>query len=143
MKRLIILIIAAVFLIIGCGKKAPAEANMQLKEALTALTMKRYEKFIGSILPAQRKKATSLEQWPFFQHIINFKIDNEYDTVVSDNAAKIAANLFLNDSKTVYFFIRFQMKKDNGRWYVDLDETIRQHINGTCTHVFDAWELYQ
>ncbi len=135
--------IAAFMVATGCGKKAPAEANAALKESLTALSQKQPAVFVKAVLPSQQAGATALPQWPFFNAVKSFKIDNEFDIVENDGSASIMTVLYFDADQKKFSTLKFCMKKEGGTWYIDLNETIKKQTAANGGHAFEVWKFVE
>ncbi|MCY2930031.1 MAG: hypothetical protein NTV86_11160 [Planctomycetota bacterium] len=109
----------------GCSKKAPQEANDALDASLKALAKGDSAGFAGALVPAQKDKASALPEWPFFQAVKSHTIDNEFDTEVTAESAKIMATIYLDTQAKKHTNLAFSMKKVDGQWRIDLDQTIK------------------
>lgn len=125
----------------GCGGKAPAEANAALDAALKALSEGDSETFVAAVVPAQREKVATLPEWPFFQAAKSHKIDNEFDLEVTEDSAMIMTSLYFDDAQKAFSHVFFVMKSADGKWCIDLDETIKKQRERDGAHAFQAWEM--
>ena len=132
-----------VLLSVGCGKKAPAEANAALDSALKALAKGEANTFVAAVVPAQREEVASLGEWSFFQNAKSHKIDNEFDLNVTDDSASIMTTLYFDDAEKAFSTMYFVMKKADGAWCIDLDETIKKERETDGAHAFQVWTFEQ
>jgi hypothetical protein len=125
----------------GCGSKAPPEANAALDAALSALAKGDAAKFMAAVVPEQREKVAALPQWGFFQATKSHKIDNEFDLQVTENSAMILTTLYFDAEQKAHNSVYFVMKKADGKWLIDLDDTIKKQIERDGADAFQAWEI--
>ena len=125
----------------GCGGKAPAEANAALDAALKALPKGDSKTFVAAVVPAQREKVATLPEWPFFQAAKSHRIDNEFDMEVTEDSAMIMTTLYFDDAQKAFSHVYFVMRSADGKWCIDLDETIKKQRERDGADAFQAWEL--
>jgi len=125
----------------GCGAKAPAEANAALKGALDALVKDDAKAFVAAVLPAQRETLSSVPEMEFFGAVMSHKIDNEFDTGVTADSATIMVTLYFDEAKKGHSNISFVMKKADGKWYIDLADTIKKERSINSGYAFQVREF--
>ena len=124
----------------GCNKKASKEANAALEKALSALTRGDKDGFVAAVMPAQREGVTALAEWGFLQEAKSHEIDNSNDMGVTDDSAMIFVTLRPEDEKA-FSHIYFVMKKTDGNWLIDLDETIKKERAADSVDAFQWWTI--
>ena len=127
----------------GCSKKVPAEANAALNAALDALHKGDGETFIAGVLPAQQKKVKTLGEYQFFLAAKSHKVDNEFDLEVTDDSALVMTKLYFDDEKKAFSNLFMAMTKADGKWYIDLDKTIKKEREINPGHAFQQWKFGQ
>jgi len=126
---------------VGCGGKAPPEANGALDSALSALAKGDTAAFVAAVVTDQREKVATLAQWEFFQATKSHKIDNEFDLQVTEDSAMIMTTLYFDAEQEAHSNIFFVMKKSWAAWLIDLDDTIKKQIEQNGGHAFQAWKI--
>ena len=137
----VVMLFAAMLCVAGCSKKAPEEANAALNAALGALPKGEAKTFADAVLSAQREKVTTLKEWPFFQAVKSHKIDNEFDLEVTDDSAMILTSLYFDDKQKAFSTVYFVMKKADGKWCIDLAETIKKERSADGEHAFNVYKF--
>ena len=137
------ILFVAMLCAVGCGKKAPAEANACINNALTALAKGDTQTFVSAVVPAQREKVPTLGEWEFFKAAKSHKIDNEFDLNVTDDAAMVIVTLYFDEEEKGFSTMYFVMKKVDGAWCIDLDETIKKERESDGAQAFKKWEFQQ
>jgi hypothetical protein len=132
-------LLADVFVLVGCGAKAPAEANALLDRAAKALAAKDFEGFRGCLLPAQRAGMLELPEWPYFAAVVGHKIDNEFDRNVTDTTAKVMASLYFTADQKEFASLCWSLVKDGGQWFVDLAQTIADEKATNGANAFQSF----
>jgi hypothetical protein len=125
LRMVVVGLLAAAAGAAGCNKKAPKEANDALEAGLNALAKGDAAGFAGALVPAQKDKVSALPEWPFLQAVKSHKIDNEFDTNVTGDSAKIMVTLHFDAQAKKHTNLAFTMKKIDGRWRIDLEQTIK------------------
>lgn len=124
----------------GCGgKKAPAEANALLSKALQSLADKDFVTFQICVIPSQQANLPNLPEGPFFAAATGYEIDNEFDTNVTTTTASVMASLYFSPDKKEFSTINWALRQEDGKWYIDLDETIRGEKARNGANAFQSW----
>lgn len=121
----------------GCGRKAPDEANAALDAALKKAADEDAAGFIAAIVPDQREAAPTVPELAYFLSVKSHRIDNEFDTDVTDISARILTMLYFDEEEKTFNGVAFVMKQIDGTWLIDLAETIKleKEVDGS-----DAFE---
>ena len=133
-------LLAVLLVLTACGgKKAPVEANALLGKALQALVDKDFNAFGNCLLPAQRATLGTLKERPFFEAVVGHAIDNEFDTNVTATTASVFADLYFTPDKKQFSTINWALRQEGGRWFLDLDDTIRGEKARNGANAFQSW----
>jgi hypothetical protein len=142
LKSALGLCLVSTLIMAGCGAKAPPEANEALDAAIKALGAGDEQGFGQKVLPDQREGIKATTEWvTFFKLVKGGKIDNEFDSNVTDDSATIRTRLHFNDDESAYSNIAFVMKKADGSWYIDLKETVKLENDVNPGHAFKIWTM--
>jgi len=126
---------------VGCSSKAPKEANAALDAALGALPKGQTQTFVDTVVTDQRAGVEKLPEWPFFTHVKSYKIENEFDLDVTSDSALIMASLYFDDQQKHFASVYFVMKKADGKWRIDLTDTIKRERDADGAQAFNVWEF--
>ncbi|MCX6564806.1 MAG: hypothetical protein NTW38_00010 [Candidatus Aminicenantes bacterium] len=133
-------LMAVLLISAGCGgKKASAEANALLSKALQSLADKDFMTFQACVTPSQQANLPNLPEGPFFAAASGYGIDNEFDTNVTATTASVMADLYFSPDKKEFSTINWALRQEGGKWYIDLDETIRGEKARNGANAFQSW----
>jgi len=121
----------------ACDKSAPPEATKRLESAMAALGKGDAKAFTDTLPPSQRSKAESRPEWKHFMAVKKAKLGDPLQ--VEDSQLKITTMLYFDEKAEVFNTVTFVLSKEDGDWWVDLDETIalQKRVNGT--DAFATW----
>lgn len=116
--------------LLACGKSAPPEATQRLEEALGALSKSDADGFKDTLPPSQRGQAATRPEWKHFMAVKKSKLGDPLQ--VEDNQLKVTTMLYFDEGAEVFNTVTFVLTKEDGAWWVDLEETIalQKRING-------------
>ncbi len=131
---------AGVMLLVGCGAKAPQEANDALAKVLKSLVDTDPDAFLLLVVPDQREGLGEVDELEFLASATGYEINNDADMAVTDTSAMILVKLYFDAEKKTFSRVYFVMKKVDGVWLFDLTETIEKERERNGADAFKVWE---